>query len=362
MISLYHYHLPFSQPFVTAAGRYRDREGVLIRYLSNSADLWAEASPLPGFSRESFKNVSATLAGELNSINSFFTSEFNLSDLKAQLALWPSVPSIQFALSYLGLRVIAMRHRCSLDSFFPFNFSSTVQINDILGMNNPDEIDQQVRLSRKRGFKTFKCKVDQNPATVVKILKKLSAENPTIRFRVDANRSWPSSRLSELGSLFKLLPVEYVEEPSGYQSLTVLRKNISNLGLPVALDESVHSFDQLKAVKSTVPSIYVVIKPALYGSIFTMAETIFAIQSKRKKIIFSTLLESKIGREMTLFCAALMGDPTLAHGLNTGQLLRGDLQDDFDVRDGQIQTNDIFNGQGKPINFNLLTALNGIHL
>jgi O-succinylbenzoate synthase len=361
MISLYRYQLPFSKPFVTGMSTTTYREGVLIRYLDNSGDLWAEASPLPGFSNDSFDEVSSLLAEKLTELNTFFTSGYDLNELNTWLDSWPQSPSLQYALSFLGLRVLALREKRSLSSYFPFDFSSSVQLNDVLGITEPDEAIRKILQSRQRGFSTFKCKADDNPGQLVDTLKSLAREYPDIRFRVDANQSWPAGNLKDIGAMFEKLPIEYVEEPAGYQSIEEQRKNISALGLPAALDESIQSFDDLKKVKSAIPEIYVVIKPALYGSIFKLAETISSIRSKRTKVVFSTLLESKIGRDMTLFCAALLGDPKLAHGLNTGHLFKKDLRPDFDIRNGQIETDTLFRSRGEPIRYKFLNALNGIH-
>lgn len=334
---------------------------MLIRYLDNSVDLWAEASPLPGFSSESMKDVSSLLTEKLTSLNTFFTSDFTIDRLKRWLETCPSIPSIQYALSYLGIRISLHRNKNSTSSILPFSASPSVQINDIVGMKSPDEVLRHIRLSRSHGFTTFKCKAGKNSKRLAKLLKTIADKHRDIRFRVDANQSWPVPQLKDIGVHFEGLPIEYAEEPAGYHSIDELRNNITALGLPVALDESIQTFDQLTKVKSAVPDVYIVIKPALYGNIFTLAETICALPGRRKKVVFSTLLESRIGRDMTLFCASYMGDPMLAHGLNTGHLLKEDLMPDFDIRNGKIETGTQFRSRGEPVRFNFLNALNGIH-
>jgi O-succinylbenzoate synthase len=361
MISLYKFHLPLKDPFVTGKDTYNNRSGILIRYLNNSIDLWAEASPLPGFSEESLNDVSKALSENLTELNSFFTSNFTLEKLKKWLKESPSVPSIQFALSYMGLRILSIREGRKLSSYFPFNLEGSVQVNDILGVNTPDDVARHIQCSRNRGFETFKCKADQDPEKLSDILKTAAKENPAVRFRIDANQSWPAEQLSKYGSYFNGLPIEYVEEPCEYHSDNELSNYLSEINLPVALDESVHSFERLRDLKTLFPALFFVIKPELYGNIFELAETISSLKSKRTHMVFSTLLESKIGREMTLFCAALLGDPGLAHGLNTGHLFRNDLLPDFDIRNGRIETENIFRRQGKPVHYNFLNALNGMH-
>ena len=57
MFELYSYSIPFKKPFVTGAGTFNTREGIILRYHDSQIDVVSEAAPLPGFSSESLKQV-----------------------------------------------------------------------------------------------------------------------------------------------------------------------------------------------------------------------------------------------------------------------------------------------------------------
>lgn len=361
MISLYTYHLPFKKPFVTGHNNYSHREGVLIRYLDNSADLWSEAAPLPGFSPDVLTDITDFLTRHLKQLNIFFTSDFTESELRKQLQSWPQFPALQFALSYLGIRVMAHKKKRLPESFLPFELTPEITLNDVLGISDPDLLQQEIGNSFKKGFRTIKIKAGSSPSDLARELKSASDSYPGLRFRIDANRSWPIDRIAEYSSYFTGLPVEYIEEPAAFSDLSELNELLSASHCPVALDESIHSTRQLRKIRKLHLNLFFVVKPALLGNIFDLAETIAGFEGKRRRIVFSTLLESKIGREMTAFTAANLGAPMLAHGLNTGRLFSEDLLPDFHVNRGNINVTEFIREKRKQIRFQHLTLLNGIH-
>lgn len=361
MISLYTYKLPFKKPFITARDTYTHREGVLIRYLDNTADLWSEAAPLPGFSPETLNEVGAYLADQLDELNGFFTSGFSESDLRNKLKDSSHFPSLQFALSYLGIRIMSHKNKRFPDSYLPFELSPEITLNDLLGISEPDQLYQEIGNSFKKGFRTIKIKAGSSPSDLARELKAASDSYPGLRFRIDANRSWPTDRVAEYSSYFTGLPVEYIEEPAAFSDLAELNELLNASHCPVALDESIHSTRQLRKIRKLHPGLFLVVKPALLGNLFDLAETIADFEGKRHRIVFSTLLESKIGREMTAFAAAKLGDPVLAHGLNTGRLFSEDLLPGFHANRGKIQVTECIREKRKQIRFQHLTLLNGIH-
>ena len=61
MLNLYRYQLPFQQPFVTGAGTFEYREGLILRYHTSDIDVVSEVAPLPGFSTESLQEAESYL-------------------------------------------------------------------------------------------------------------------------------------------------------------------------------------------------------------------------------------------------------------------------------------------------------------
>lgn len=361
MISLYSYRLPFKKPFITGHSTHTHREGVVLRYLDNSVDYWSEAAPLPGFSSETLADVTGFLTNRIEELNAFFTSDYTQYELQNKLQYWPKFPSLQFALSYLGIRILAYKKRRSPEAFLPFDIKTELKVNDVMGISDSEVLQKQVKASYDSGFRTIKIKVGRSPEKLARSLQNVAASCPGLQLRIDSNRSWPINQINEFSSYFSDLPVQYIEEPAVFSDLSKLSSILEASKCPVALDESIRGTEHLRNIRTENPNIFVVIKPAMIGNLLDIAETIRGFEGKRYRVVFSTLLESKIGREMTAFTAANLGDTELAHGLNTGKLFSEDLLTDFSVNHGVINLSKCIRENRKPIRFQHLTLLNGIH-
>jgi O-succinylbenzoate synthase len=98
--------------------------------------------------------------------------------------------------------------------------------------------------------------------------------------------------------------------------------------LSLAIDESLVQTDWWP---NLLPfTSHVIIKPMLLGSFTKIFETNRLANTHDNKTVFTTTLESMLGRTITATLASGLGDAETAHGLNTGRLLAKDLHADFD--------------------------------
>ena len=321
MITLYHYSLPFEKIFRSASAGYTHREGLIITYGDPDLGLFsAEAAPLPGFSTESFSEIKTKAETAARNFHTLLKREPDLPLFNSFLEDLNSYPSLQFAFSSITLSLLISKKKAPEWFATRFSPAKTVQINDVIGVMQPDEFHRSMTNSIKLGFKTIKVKCPYPFGELPPLLRYYSQKYPDLRFRLDANQSWPDHALEEFPELFEHIPIEYVEEPNNS-----MKSGVWPPGLPVAFDESIGNLDELKGVLAEDPDCFVVIKPSLYGNIFALSETILRYRSMGSRVIFSTLLESAVGRNTILLLATTLGDSDLAHGLNTGKLFKKDL-------------------------------------
>lgn len=356
MLQFYEFTLPFHSVFKTGAGDFLQRSGILIHFRDQSTHILAEASPLPGFSRESLGEVKKLCISYKEDIDHFLLSDFSVSRLRSFLENLPAVPSFQFALSYLGLEIISERRKVPFHLLLQRPFKRNLKVNDVIGAGDINHIQSKIEEGMERGINTFKIKAPYPVEQLAEDLEQVHKKFPGIKFRLDANQTWPVQKLDEISSLFVNLPVEYIEEPVSTFGPEKLSDIISACRIPIALDESISSLSMVGSALKNYPETTLIIKPSLFGNLFDLIETISRFSTLLSNIIITTTIEARIGRSMIASIASVTGDPEKAHGLNTGHLLRYDLLDDFTISEGVLELPESGRWKHSPadINTNLL--------
>lgn len=337
MIQLFEYELPFRSPFLTGASRFQNRNGILLHYQEDETDFIVEASPLPGFSRESFSEVKQILLNQKRFIEQFLSQKLskkkiqNLTELKP---LYP--PSIQFSLSFIALSILAYRQKKTIYDLFDQKKPDLISINDVIGHGPLDTMKDQIEASIKKGFRVIKIKAPHPIGKLSELLNSIQIDHPDIKFRIDANQSWPKSKIEHNCEKLQNVSVEYLEEPCKMESLSEIEDLQKKSSLPLAIDESISTIEELQEILDQFPDLVVIIKPMLIGNFLEIHETISQYRSCFKQIVVTTSLESKIGRSMIASTASLIGDQQMSHGLHTGHLFADDLLPDFDIEKGSI--------------------------
>ena len=340
MINLYIYHLPFNKPFSTGNGTYIERSGVIVRFQRGDIDAISEAAPLPDYSPDSLKEVQSYLAENRSSIDQFFRSNFELSSLIFWLNGLPELPSLQFAISTLGIEIFCQRNEILLSKLTGRIPNQHLQINGVIGTGSPEKLIEKAEKLKVDGITTLKCKVSKSPSELADTLRKIHETIPGLRFRLDANQSWPIDKIEEFSTLFDELTIDYIEEPAVHQTEKELDAIIAACRLPVALDESIINARALKKLAKREDIAAFIIKPSKIGNIFDLFDTIRARDHLINRCVFTTLLESGVGRKIVAKTAALFGSEKMPHGLMTGALFADDLVEGPNAVDSVIKIED----------------------
>jgi o-succinylbenzoate synthase len=338
MLSIFSYRLPFRQPLITGSGVIDYRKGYLIHFESSHCSVITEASPLPGFSTESFGEVGNALKKHQNELDSFFTKDFTVNQLKEFLEKLPKLPSLQFAISYMGIELWLKKKHHTIEQLFDSVPSPIVKVNAMTGSLPERELLRAITSGYNSGIRTFKVKAPFPPDGLASTLANAAEIFPSISFRLDANRSWQYDQFESAVDKFKNLPIEYIEEPLQFMDPENIPESVLNSVIPVALDETVATIGNLELVLNNHPGLIVIIKPTILGNIFHFYETIVRYRSLLNDIVVTTTLESAVGRRMVATIAALMGDPQKAHGLNTGYLFKKDVSKSPIIENGLLKT------------------------
>ncbi|MEM9409621.1 MAG: o-succinylbenzoate synthase [Planctomycetota bacterium] len=275
-INAWRFRIPLADPVVLKGKSYATREGVLFE----RHGVWAEASPLPGFSKDSADDVIEAIKGNENQ-----SAAFN------------------FAM-------------CSLNH--PINSPLSVPYNSLL-MGNPKEILTQAEKCGSSSCQTVKMKIGRNALhqdiELVQNVRQMLA--PDIKLRLDANQAWAFDEAIEFLSATRALDIEYIEEP--IRDANQLEELYSKTGVRYALDETLLHETTL----TSWPNVTALIcKPTILGG----RKFVEKLAESGKPIVFSSAFESGIGVSHIVQLAAEFS-PEVAAGLDTLDWISDDLLD-----------------------------------
>lgn len=254
------YERKLSSPFRYGSLSFTTRRGFLLRRQTPAGTVHAEATPLPGHSRDTYEQVKEALESS-----------------NAELP-----PSLAFA------------YECLAELSNP-HFAHPVRSNGLLTLGGALETTTRMRLLLEKGYSHFKVKV--TPERISDLLFLLK-EFPEVRYRIDANLSLNPKLLESLiaslekEKLTKL--VDYLEEPfAGVWN----KKEFADGPLALAADESAPDQDAMIRLCSSAnpPSVFI-LKPSVQGGLQTISTTIETLRSKSIRGIVTTALEVEPGR------------------------------------------------------------------
>jgi O-succinylbenzoate synthase len=323
---LHRYELPLSEPLALKGTVLSHREGLLLELSGEGGTAgWGEASPLPGFSRESLDKAAVQLRDLASSMagreitddwidpNGNFSRELDSMNL---------APSVRFGFELALWNLYAVARGRSLPEIIAPRPRATVPINALIP-GPPDKSLDEARRIRSAGYEAVKLKVGgRGVEEDVELVRALNEElGDAVALRLDANRAWSLAEaerfVSAVGSRF-----EYVEEPLA--DPTLLPTFTRNHGVPVALDESLAGMEP-EALEDHGYARALVLKPTLLGGVSRTLR--FANLGSRLGMepVISSAYETGVGTTALVALAAGVGDEEVSAGLDTYRRLAEDV-------------------------------------
>jgi o-succinylbenzoate synthase len=155
-----------------------------------------------------------------------------------------------------------------------------------------------------KGYRTFKWKIGVAPiAEELAIWQDLiTALPPDAKLRLDANGGLTAGAAVEwLERCSRESQIEFIEQPLAPDAIEATIELSQTYPTPIALDESVATFDRLEAIYNRGWRGIYVIKPGIAGFPWRLAEF---ITEHQLDVVFSSVLETSVGRTAALQLAA----------------------------------------------------------
>ncbi len=324
---LYRFRLPLTGPLVLRGATLEHREGLLLRLEGeDGASGWGEASPLPGFSRESLpdaardlQNLAASIVGQ-DVTDGWVGADGELARLLDGMGL---APSVQFGLELAAWSLYAEAYGVTLPAVISPGSRPTVPVNGLLA-GSPDEVLEGARRMRGAGYEAVKLKVGgravAEDAGLARAVKDTLGED--VSLRLDANRAWSPGEAREFARGIEGLRVEYLEEPLADPS--GLEEFARESGVPVALDESLVGMEPGSLVDHRYAEA-VVIKPSLLGGLSRALRLAGRAAGLGMRPVVSSAYETGVGTAALVALAAGIGKEEVPAGLDTYRRLAEDV-------------------------------------
>lgn len=336
MLKLYTYKLPFRQAFKTADNSYDHREGLILQYSENDLQAYGEIAPLPGFSRGNLAQVVTILQMQRTQLQSSLRDR-NTDDLFFILHNIHQFPSLSFGLDMLYTDLRSQEEGLSFGRYVAKELKTepySIPVNFTSGIRSPDEILKMINHKTKEGFDTLKLKAGKDRELLEKTIQRIREEYPDLRIRLDANESWQEEEAMETLSRLSNFNIEYCEQPVTSDRPELLKRLSDRSPVPIAADESIRNISDAKRLSEEQSAKLFIIKPMFFGRINDIIVTKQMADSHNISMVFTTALESAIGRKAVCELASVLGNENLAHGLDTGSLFLNDLSEKMVIKNG----------------------------
>lgn len=294
------YTRPLQPPLQTSHGSWHTRQGILVRLISeNQQRGWGEIAPLPWFGSESLEQVldfCHQLPTTLDATHIFSVP----SGLSAcQFGLESAWEAVQ------GLEVSRVK-----GSFRP-DLANSLPLCGLLPPGESALVAWQGLW--QQGYQTLKWKIGVAPIPEeISILQRLvMALPPVTKLRLDANGGLSLSEAAQWLQVCDSLGVEFLEQPLPGDQLDQMLTLTSRFQTPIALDESVATLRQLQDCYDRGWRGIFVIKPAIAGSPRRLRQF---CRQHCLRTVFSSVMETAIGRQAGLRLAAELSSPDYAVG------------------------------------------------
>jgi O-succinylbenzoate synthase len=308
---VYRFRLPLVRPFNVGSSVLTMREGLLLRCTDDKGvDAWGEASPLPGFSKDTLDEAE--------------------KELRLIARDWarpnPSgSPSKGWSSAAVNASVqVRMWHTLQAAPELP---DETVEIAALLE-GDWEQLLRGAARAAERGCRVAKLKVGRKPLDEeISLTREVrTALGRSCRLRLDANRAWS---LNDARAFLQGItrnpsdyhaPIDYLEEPLRNPGERNVLRN--EFGIPIALDETLlDEFGKGPTGKQKPPlADFWVWKPTCWAMPYHIAPG-----DKLPPRILSAAFESGVGTALLAGLAAGSGRPA---GLDTYSYLAEDVLED----------------------------------
>lgn len=309
--SFFVYHHKFKQPLITNHGIWRIREGIIIRLQdSEQRESLGEIAPLPWFGSET-----------LTEAENFCQQLPQNIDLEIIEQIPHHLPCCQFAFQSAFEE---LNNQKSNSKILPKNSNYCQDLQYSYLLPTGAKALKQLQNNPIINAQTFKWKIginslEEEQKLFSQLINLLPAQS---KLRLDANGGLTYNQAQQwLEITAQSTMVEFIEQPLPANQFQLMLNLARNYITPLALDESVANLSQLQDCVQKGWRGILVIKPPIMGYPEKLKE--YCLKNELD-IVISSVLETTIGRKISLRLAKQMQNPNRAIGFGVNHWFEQD--------------------------------------
>ena len=292
------YQRHFKQPLRTSHGLWQIRRGIIISLQDESSGKIGrgEIAPLSWFGSETYESALEFCQAQKEDITP-----------EAIIQIPSTLPACQFAFeSALDfLQNSKKRKTNTLDYCYLLPAGETA-------------LDVWQEIYQQQNNHTFKWKIgvydlDREIAILQKLAKALP---PQVKLRLDANGGLNLIQAKQLLAVTDKIPtIEFIEQPLPKDRFAEMLELNRKYKTPLALDESVASFEQLRSIHQQGWEGIFILKAAIMGF---PSQLMTYCQQNSLDVVFSSVFETEIGSNAVLNLARRYNSPRKKRAVGFG--------------------------------------------
>jgi len=315
--------LRYHSPIVTAHGTMQDRWTVLLTLVDEDGKVGVgEAAPLAGFTPDTVEEAEKAL-------HEWAVDEAPGADPPGSVTARAAIDS---ALLDLAARIAGT----TVHRFLAPESPDRLAVSALVTGESVEAIASSAAAAVAAGHGTVKVKVGTHgiDGDVDRISEVRSRIGPDVRLRLDANGAWGVGEALRHLERLAAFDIQFVEEPvAGLDKLAEVRLSSA---VPIAVDESAATIDDIRRAVEIGAADLVILKPSAIGGPSEAALAAAIVRDAGLEVVVTSLLEGSVGIRAAAHLASAIGALDPAPGLATASLLAVDVATPFLPVNGEL--------------------------
>ena len=296
--------IPLRHPFVISLGTMPDYMGTIVELESGEQVGYGEGSTIPQITNESFEGVAAAAARILRGLAGRAFADLEALGAAVDVAV-PGNPTAKSAIDIAVHDLLGKQEHRHVIEILGGRFQD-LATSLTIGLVPVEESLRQLAELQADRCQIIKVKVggkvDEDIARVRAVRERLTTE----RMYVDANQGYSLRDALRLAPVLSECGVLFFEQPLRRDALADLRELRTSGGVPLMLDESIFSPQDVVEAVRQVAADYVNVKLTKSGGIRNALKTLLAAREHGIEAMVGCMVEGKLSTAagLCVACAA----------------------------------------------------------